>query len=409
MGRVRKRKNGEGSYGEKTINGILYQYYRDSNGKYTYARTSGELTKKLRKKKEEEKAKENAIISPTEDNNLYTFSQYCWYWLKIKRDTSDITDGTYDDYESIIENRIDKFNKYDIGTKQLKSLTVDMFNNYFNALGTKYSRGSIDKVWTVIRQVLTYGIEENHIPKILISRIKLPKERDVAVKKKNVPFITEEDMELLYKESLRLTSRKTSYYGNAAKVIIFIMYSGLRISEAIGLKWKHVANDFSSITVAESSRMIIERDSDGNAILGVDGKKKHIRIQKDPKSKDGTRAIPLPERATEILKYFSEIPHTSEDNVFRTNNGTVFIKRNLERVLHAMLNHSNCTNKNYTPHSLRHGYGSVLLSNGVDIKIISELLGHADITTTYNIYIGILKKDKINAIQNVFNKKEEPK
>lgn len=71
------------------------------------------------------------------------------------------------------------------------------------------------------------------------------------------------------------------------------------------------------------------------------------------------------------------------------------------------MNNSDCADcvcKEYTPHSLRHGYRSILISNGVDIKIVSELLGHSDVAFTYNVYIGILKKDKINAIKNVFNK-----
>lgn len=398
-----KRKNGEGSYGEKKINGILYKYYRDSDGKYTYGKTTKELNLKLKKKKEE-KSKEQELTMSV-DNNLYTFSQYCWNWLKIKRKTSDITDRTYDDYESIILNRIDKFTKYDIANKQIKSLTVDMFNDYFKALGEKYSRGSIDKVWTVIRQVLTHGIEEKELPPLLMSRIKLPKETDVAIKKKEIPFITEEDMEFLYEESNRLTNRGTRYYGDGSRVIIFIMYSGLRISEAIGLRWKNVDKDFNSIIVKESYSRVIERNYKGEAVINEKGNKKHRSIQKEPKTKDSIRAIPIPERGKEVLEYFCQLSHSSEDYVFRSSAGTPFGKRALERTLGVMLKKSKCFCKEYTPHCLRHGYGSILLSKGVDIKIVSELLGHSDVTTTYNIYIGILKKDKINAVQNVFNKK----
>ena len=45
-----------------------------------------------------------------------------------------------------------------------------------------------------------------------------------------------------------------------------------------------------------------------------------------------------------------------------------------------------------------------LLSEGVEIKKVSELLGHEDITTTYNIYIGILEKDKKDEVERVFDK-----
>ena len=55
-------------------------------------------------------------------------------------------------------------------------------------------------------------------------------------------------------------------------------------------------------------------------------------------------------------------------------------------------------------HSLRHTYGSILLSEGVEIKKVSELLDDEDITTTYNIYIGILEKDKKDEVERVFDK-----
>ncbi len=63
-----------------------------------------------------------------------------------------------------------------------------------------------------------------------------------------------------------------------------------------------------------------------------------------------------------------------------------------------MLKNSSCNRKDYTPHSLRHGYGSILISKGADIKLVSELLGHSDVTFTYNVYIGIFQEDKRKAV-----------
>ncbi len=63
-----------------------------------------------------------------------------------------------------------------------------------------------------------------------------------------------------------------------------------------------------------------------------------------------------------------------------------------------MLKNSSCNRKDYPPHSLRHGYGSILISKGADIKLVSELLGHSDVTFTYNVYIGIFQEDKRKAV-----------
>ena len=61
-------------------------------------------------------------------------------------------------------------------------------------------------------------------------------------------------------------------------------------------------------------------------------------------------------------------------------------------------------NKIYGLHSLRHTFASRLFANGEDVKTVSELLGHSDITITYNTYIHLINQQKKTAI---FNKKQE--
>ncbi|HAN20476.1 MAG TPA: hypothetical protein DCP51_02175 [Clostridiales bacterium] len=57
-------------------------------------------------------------------------------------------------------------------------------------------------------------------------------------------------------------------------------------------------------------------------------------------------------------------------------------------------------------HSLRHTFATTLIRKGIDIKIISNLLGHRKISTTYDIYIHVIeqqKKDALNVIKGTFN------
>lgn len=395
-----KRKNGEGTYGVKVIRGYEYKYFRDSDGKYLYGKTAKELDAKIRKKKQQDRITERQQVT----NSLFTWGEYCMHWLKNTE--HEFTEGTYDDYEQIIIRRIQKFDGYDISSKQLKTLTADMFTEYYKALAEKYSTGSIKAVNNVTVQVLKYGMKKEVIPRIYIQDIKKPKEKDVKVKKKKVEFIDLSDMEILYNEAQKKHKSGRLVYGDGARLLIFIMYSGVRIGEAVALKKRYVDAGLEYVRIEGSQRRVIERDENREPIK-KDGRNVYKKIYKNPKTEKGHRTIPLPDRAIQEIKYFYDIDPDKkpDDYVFLNRNGKPFSKESLQRTLKTMLENSNCACKEYTPHSLRHGYGSVLISKGVDIKIVSELLGHSDVAFTYNVYIGVLKEDKINAVRSVFDKK----
>ena len=395
-----KRKNGEGSYGETVRNGYKYKTFTYPDGKRIYAKTSALLKEK---KKEEDARRSEEYYSQPQNNNDYVFLDYCSQWLKTMY--KQVADTTFDQYDLTIKNKIENYTGYDLANKQLKGLNAEVFTDYFASLAKQYSKASINKTWSVIRRVLIMGFNNKDIPQFNVEMVKIPKEREVKVKKKVIPFITFEDMEELYKVAYSKDSTGKYIYGNASKVIVFIMYSGVRIGEAIGLTWKDVAPDYSWVNISASNAQIIDRDENGQAVLSSIGNVRHKQIQKEPKSSTGSRHIPIPERGRTVLRFFAELnpKHSYKDNVFLSGTNTIYTRRGIERCLERMLQNSNCRCKEYTPHSLRHGYGSVLLSKGVDIKIVSELLGHTDVAFTYNVYIGILKDDKVKAVESVFD------
>ena len=99
------------------------------------------------------------------------------------------------------------------------------------------------------------------------------------------------------------------------------------------------------------------------------------------------------------MYFYEKYPHEDNDFVFVTKTGTPINRRNVNRTLEILLNAADCSVKKASVHDLRHSFGSELILNGVDIKVVSELMGHKDIQTTYNIYIHILPTQKSNAIQ----------
>ena len=135
-----KRKNGEGSWGTKTIKGTVYQYYRSQDNKYTYGRTIKEVKEKLKSNTN----KSNA-------SKVNTLKSYGMNWLQNVK-ALELEALTYDEYENIIEKRIGNHN---IGSRQLQSITSDTWQAFVNELSGKYALGTIKKTWNVIKQIIS--------------------------------------------------------------------------------------------------------------------------------------------------------------------------------------------------------------------------------------------------------------
>ena len=382
---MKRRKNGEGTWGTKTIKGVTYQYYRDPDNKYTYGKTINEVKEKIKKKK-----KQNTHI---QQSSVKTIEEYMLDWLSTTRQKK-LKQQTYDSYELIITKYLN-MNTCNFGNKNIKILNYELVQEYIDSLAEKYSIGTIRKVWSIVRQCLKYGMSKEELPYFDLSLIQIPSEDRVAVKTKEVPFATTEDVEALYQEAFRKKEySNTEYmYGNNARAIIIIMYTGLRISELCALKWENVDMSNRTITVKYTHATVKNRDKDATTKT-----KTIISLPKTYRQ----RTIPLSKRAFSQFEYFHKFNenHNEDDYVCVTKNMTPMTRRNIFRTLKQML--SRCdANNDLTPHALRHGFGSILLKNGVEIKTISELMGHKDIRTTYNIYIGITEQQKFDAIKTL--------
>lgn len=380
-----KRKNGEGSWGKKKVGNNIYVYFRDTNGNYTYGKTQKEVNEK-RKKKEEQ------MFLLT---NKTTFGEYIQEWLKNKYGTIEPT--TYDCYETLISSQIINFKESNLANVQLRNLNSNIFQKHLNLLAKKYSRSTIEKIWAIIKQCVSAGEIKNELPMNTTALVKVPIESEVAVKKKDIPFLSLADMECMYNVLSLKYKNGAPKYNESAHALILMMYSGMRISEMTALKWKNVDLDKKVIYIKESSASKKIRDDSSD--------KKYQRYNKTTKTPGSIRAIPLPSRGMEMIEYFnSKNPnHTPNDFVCITKHKTQMERRNVNKTLKKMIRDSECSIRDFSAHTLRHTYGSTLLSQGVEIKTVSELLGHDDVSTTYNIYIGILEKDKRKDVQRVFD------
>lgn len=140
------------------------------------------------------------------------------------------------------------------------------------------------------------------------------------------------------------------------KTILSLIYAcGLRISEAVNLEIKHI----------DSSNMTIK-------IVSAKGKK--------------DRYVMLSENLLKILReYFSE--YKPRKYLFNGQKGDKYSARSIQEIFRNAVK-KNGIRKKITVHTLRHSFATHLLENGTDIRLIQELLGHNQLSTT-QIYTHI--------------------
>ena len=126
-------------------------------------------------------------------------------------------------------------------------------------------------------------------------------------------------------------------------------------------------------------------------------------LQKSTKSQSGHRTIPLCDKAVDAIKEHMKINYrgNDEDFVFSSKDGKPLLYRNFRKSINSVYKAANIDASGF--HILRHTMASLMFSKGIDIKYISEFLGHSEVQITYNSYVhnkisdnGII--EKFNAI-----------
>ena len=135
----------------------------------------------------------------------------------------------------------------------------------------------------------------------------------------------------------------------------------------------------------------------GKVYEDTERKTRKVNLQASTKTSDG-RTIPLIKSAEDILN--------SIKSKYQEINSDGFIINNSDKMVHVDTLSDSYTNIAKTAgiknplgiHTLRHTFASLLIKKGVDIKIVSDILGHKDVSFTYNIYVHILEEQKTQAM-----------
>jgi integrase len=329
--------------------------------KVIYGKKYKEVEKKLNE------ARGDAAKGLVYDVGDMTVGEYLERWLSNSvRDT--VRQRTYERYESILRVHLVPA----IGRVKLKSLTpAHVRGLYRGKLDSGLAPGSVLHIHRALSKALKQATDDGLIPRNVAGLVKPPRPR-------------REEIRPLNREQVRAFLEAAGEAGDRLEALYVVaVTAGLRRGELQGLKWEDV--DLSEVTGMLQVRRTLSEPKGGY-------------IFEAPKSGKG-RSVRLTRKATAALREHrkrqleAKMEHAGpwEDHglVFPSVVGTPISGGNLNRTFKAALRHAGLPTK-FRFHDLRHTCATLLLRQGVNPKYVQELLGHADISLTLNVYSHVL-------------------
>lgn len=378
----KKRKRGQG---EGTI-------YKRKDGRWTAAVTVGYQEGKMKRKaiygktRKEVSDKLTATLRNLQQgippiSERQTVGRFLDQWLNecAKQSTRP---RTYEDYSTVVRKHI----KPSLGSMQLAKLTPQQVQRLLNELlASGLSGRTVQRIRAVLRIALNQAIKWGLIVRNAASLAEPP-----HVEKYEIQPITQP-------EARRFLS---AIAGDRLEALFTVALAlGLRRGEALGLRWQDIDFEQRILRVNNSLQRF--------------GGKLHLT---ELKTNNSRRALHMPDVLLHKLqghrkrqlqdKLKAGTRWQESDLVFTTSMGTPMEPRNVNRHFYEVIKTAGISH--FRLHDLRHYCASLLLAQGVQLKIVSEILGHAQLSTTADIYTHILpevKKDALNLMDRILTAK----
>lgn len=283
-------------------------------------------------------------------------------WLEIIH-KKDIKDRTYLRYKGIIDQYINP----KIGAYQISEITARELNLFIseirNTKSRKYktnnlSSSSINTIISVLKLVFNYAFDYELIDSNPMAKIK------------RLPCSTTKAIAFTKEEQIKLERFIEKENNNELFGIIFSLYTGVRIGELLALTWKDINLKTGIVSI---SKTFYRTKENGEWILKTSS----------PKSKSSNRLIPVPLFLKEILIFKKK--NKKSLYIFVRNDGITQIDdKFLRNKLSSIEKKTHISKLNF--HCLRHTFATRAIENKMDIKTLSEILGHSSCSITLNVY-----------------------
>jgi len=285
---------------------------------------------------------------------------YIDFWMDTYKKRG-VKPATYDR----LVTSVSALKAFPIAYKAIGEIVADDIQEYVNQLTAKgYAETTIKKQLRIVTAPLKHAAAQHRISVDPTAGIVLPNATQVKKKPRDVTAYTNEEQ-----ARLRAVLRTGKRCGYAA--IEMMLETGMRVGEVLALDWRNVNLTQRIVRIEATVVRLANR--------------KQSHIQAGAKSASSNRTIPLSTRAMEILLELKR--HAVSPWVFEGGDGERLSYEALRYQTQIALEEAGLPYRGL--HIFRHTFATNCYYRGCDVKILSKLLGHADVNITYNTYIHL--------------------
>lgn len=254
------------------------------------------------------------------------------------------------------------------GNDYIQTITHKKVNQYIKQLPKSYARKTCLTRLSIINMICKFAVTEDMLDDNPCQYISIPKGHKQT--KRRAPTSDE----------IMTIKMNVGFVHNDFPIglmAVFLLYTGCRKGEALALQYKDIDRKNARVKISKS----VYYTSNNPAL-------------KEPKTEAGMREIIIPSFLMNLLPNGK-----SKDYIFSPTPDKLAKQHHFEKAWTAYQKETGLT---LTAHQLRHGYATILHEADIDVKDAQELLGHADASTTQNIYTEVSSTRK-SAVQRRIN------
>lgn len=348
---------------------------------------------------------EDGIKAPVE--NKATLNDLFWIYISNKPELKESTRTNYlYMYQKYVQNTL--------GKKKIASIKYSDVKAFYNKLIREmgFKPNSMEIIHTIIHPVFTLAVRDNYIRinPAAGAMADIKKSHNWEKPKRHALSVREQDTFISY-----MAQHKT--YSHWLSLFTVLLGTGGRVGEITGLRWEDC--DFEAGIIHINHNMVYRK---------FDGEEKAMFHIVTPKTSAGIRIIPMLSEVRKALEDEYERQKITGFNesivdgytgfIFKNRYGDPLSAHNVNRAIDRICNEYNEEEtiladkegrepfliRHFSVHNLRHTFCTRFCENESNIKIIQEIMGHADIETTMNIYAEATEQKKKESFANLEGK-----